>query len=77
MRKHYQIRIKDHIDESWTDWLNGLTIHHEDSGETLLIGSLPDQAALHGVLNRLRDLGIQLVSVNLIEDGHPEEGEAD
>ncbi|MEZ4672544.1 MAG: hypothetical protein R3E39_31980 [Anaerolineae bacterium] len=77
MTQHYQIRIKDHIDESWADWLNGLAIHHEDNGETLLTGSLPDQAALHGVLNRLRDLGIELISVNPLDDGHAEGGETD
>jgi hypothetical protein len=68
MTRYYEIRIKGHLDESWTDWFDGMTICHEDNGETLLTGSLPDQAALHGVLNRLRDLGIQLISVNLVED---------
>lgn len=67
MRQYYEIRIKGHLDESWADWFNGLAITHKANGETLLSGSLPDQAALHGVLNRLRDLSIQLISVNLIE----------
>jgi hypothetical protein len=69
MSQYYEIRIKGHLDESWADWFDGLTIRHEASGETLLIGSLPDQSALHGVLNRLRDLGVQLISVNPIEGG--------
>jgi hypothetical protein len=68
MSQYYEIRVKGHLDESWADWMEGLTIHHEANGETLLRGSLPDQSALHGVLNRLRDLGVQLISVNQIED---------
>jgi hypothetical protein len=67
MPQFYEIRVKGHLDESWADWLHGLVIRHENSGETLLLGFLPDQAALHGVLNRLRDLGIELISVNPIE----------
>ncbi len=67
MKQVYEIRVKGHLDESWTDWLNGLAIHHEPGGDLLLNGSLPDQAALHGVLNRLGDLGVQLISVNPVE----------
>lgn len=68
MTQFYEIRVKDHLDESWADWFDGMTIHHEDNGETRLTGALPDQAALHSVLNRLRDLGVQLVSLNSAED---------
>ena len=68
MAQYYEIRIRGHLDESWADWFDGMTIRHEDTGETLLTGTLPDQAALHGLLNRLRDLSIQLISVNLIGD---------
>lgn len=68
MSQHYEIRIKGHLDESWADWLGGLTIHHDANGESLLTGSLPDQAALHGLLNRLRDLGIELIAVNPVEE---------
>lgn len=78
MTQSYEIRIKGHLDKSWADWFDGLTIRHEASGETLLTGSLPDQAALHGVLNRLRDLGVQLISVNPVEGGQTQwEGDAD
>jgi hypothetical protein len=78
MTQHYEIRIKGHLDQSWSDWLSGLAINHEDSGETLLTGALPDQAALHGVLNRLRDLGVRLISVNPVDDAPaPGEGDAD
>ena len=67
MKQVYEIRVKGHLDETWADWLNGLAIHHEPGGDSLLSGSLVDQAALHGVLNRLRDLGVQLISVNPVE----------
>lgn len=64
MTQYYQIHVKGHLDKSWADWMDGLTIIHQASGDTLLVGSLPDQGALHGVLNRLRDLGVPLISMN-------------
>jgi hypothetical protein len=63
----YEIRIKGHLDDRWTDWFEGLTIIREASGETLLSGQVADQAALHGLLRKVRDLGMPLVSVNRIE----------
>ena len=59
----YQIRIKGHLGREWTDWFGGLAITLEDNGETLLTGSVVDQAALHGVLKKVRDLAMPLVSV--------------
>jgi hypothetical protein len=59
----YQIRIKGHLRREWTDWFGGLSITLEDTGDTLLTGPVVDQAALHGVLRRVRDLGMPLVSV--------------
>lgn len=59
----YKIRIKGHLDPQWTDWFEGLTITQEENGETLLTGLVVDQAALHGLLKRIRDLGMPLVSV--------------
>jgi hypothetical protein len=77
MSQNYEIRIKGHLDESWADWFDGLAISHEDSGDTLLTGTLGDQAALHGILNRLRDLGVQLISVNPVEGGQAPGEDAD
>ena len=62
----YEIRIKGHLDERWADWLAGLTFIHEGDGTTTLCGPLADQAALHGLLNGIRDLGLALISVQQI-----------
>jgi hypothetical protein len=67
----YQIRIKGHLDPQWTDWFEGLTITLEDNGDTLLTGPVIDQAALHGLLKKVRDLGMPLVSVSPVEPGPP------
>lgn len=61
---HYQIRIKGHLDEQWADWFGGLTITLEEDGDTLLTGPLVDQAALFGLLRKVSDLGMPLLSVN-------------
>ncbi len=58
MTHFYEIRVKGHLDSSWSDWFDGMMIIHEDNGETLLAGTVADQAALHGLLSRVRDLGI-------------------
>lgn len=63
----YQIRIKGHLEGLWTDWFEGLTITLEDNGDTLLSGSVVDQAALHGLLRKVRDLGTPLLSVMHVE----------
>ena len=67
----YEIRLKGHLDERWADWFEGLTITREDNGETLLAGPVVDQAALHGLLKKVRDLGMTLISVRQVEPGQP------
>jgi len=62
----YQIRIKGHLGCQWTDWFGGLTITLEEDGDTLLTGPVVDLAALHGLLRKVRDLGMPLLSVNVI-----------
>jgi hypothetical protein len=63
----YQIRVKSHLGSDWTDWFGGLTITLEEGGNTLLTGPVVDQAALYGVLKKVRDLGMPLVSVNPVQ----------
>ena len=64
---HYQIRIKGHLDEQWTDWFGGLTVTLEEDGDTLLTGPVIDQAALFGLLRKVSDLGMPLLSVNPVK----------
>ena len=66
----YQIRIKGHLGGQWTDWFEGLTITLEDNGDTLLTGPVVDQAALHGLLKKVRDLGTPLISVVCLKPGY-------
>ena len=66
----YQIRIKGHLDREWADWFGGLNITLEENGDTLLAGPVVDQAALHGLLRQVRDLGMPLLSVIRIQPGH-------
>ena len=68
-----EIRVKGQIDEHWSDWFEDLTITHTDENETILSGTVVDQAALYGLLARLRDLGLPLLSVNSAEP-NPQEG---
>jgi len=69
----YQIRIKGHLGSQWKSWFEGLTITLEEDGDTLLTGPVVDQAALYGLLKKVRDLGIPLVSISQVQlnDTHP------
>lgn len=65
----YQIRVEGHLDSGWTDWFDGLTITREDGGNTLLTGEVVDQSALYGLLKKIRDLGMSLISVLRVDRG--------
>jgi hypothetical protein len=65
----YQIQLKGHLGRQWSAWFEGLTITLEENGDTLLTGPVVDQAALHGLLRKVRDLGMPLVSVNSVKPG--------
>jgi hypothetical protein len=62
-----EIRVKGQLDEHWSDWFEGLTIAHTAEGDTILSGLIDDQAALHGLLAKLRDLGLSIGFVNAAE----------
>lgn len=63
MPEYYEIKIKGHLDQRWSDWFAGLCLTHLEGDETMLSGALPDQAALHGLLERIRDLNLTLISI--------------
>jgi len=63
----YEIRVGGHLDGHWTSWFDGLTFTHENDGTTTLHALVPDQAALHGLLTKVRDLGATLISVEVVD----------
>jgi len=69
----FKIRIKGHMDKKWADWFDGLQITHERDVTTTLYGPLPDQAALHSILRKIRDLNLQLISVEQVNLGAQDE----
>lgn len=71
----YEIRIKGHLDDKWADRFEGLTITLEEDGDTLLTGPVVDQAALHGLLKKVRDLGMPLISVSPVEHGQADQSD--
>ena len=74
MPQYYEIRIQGHLDPHWSERLAGMKLTHLEANETLFSGALPDQAALHGLLERIRDLNITLISVNCCGPSTPDSG---
>ena len=70
MVDNYRVRVNGHLDDRWSDWLGGLAVQRQEDGTTLLVGSVVDQAALHGVIIRIRDLGLPLLSVRRVVEAH-------
>ena len=70
----YKIRVKGHLDRRWSEWFDGLEISNVENGEAALSGEIVDQAALHGVLVKVRDLNLPLLSVTSVSSDHQEPG---
>ncbi len=66
MEKIYEIRLEGHLGLQWSDWFDGMTIKHTQNGETILSGPVADQAALHGLLAKIRDIGLPLIAISRI-----------
>jgi hypothetical protein len=71
MATEYHIRLKGHLDQHWSAWFENLTISNEANGEVILSGSLPDQTALHGILIKIRVLGLPLLAVTTVATDEP------
>jgi len=71
MPEYYEIKVQGHLDQRWSEWFANLELTHLESDETLLAGLLPDQAALHSLLERVRDLNLKLISVNCGKPSSP------
>ncbi len=74
---YYEIRIRGHLDDRWTGWFDGLTITMKEDGDTLITGPVVDQAALHSLLRKVRDLGMPLLSVNRVKPGWADASKVD
>jgi hypothetical protein len=73
----YKIRIKGHVDRKWAEWFHDLILTHESDGTTTLCGPLPDQTALHSVLDRIRDMNLPLISVTLLQPDSKDDSPTD
>lgn len=70
----YEFRVEGMLDPCWSDWFDGLTVLPQANGETLLVGLVRDQTALHGLLAKIRDMGLPLLSLNLVDPESPQKG---
>ena len=70
--RRYEIRVKGHLHSRWAEWFDGLALTNEDDGTTIISGPVLDQAALHGLLRKLRDVGLPLISVTQLDDEQPQ-----
>ena len=68
----YEIRLRGHLDSRWAAWFDGLSLTNDSDGTTIIYGQVADQAALYGLLQKVRDLGLPLVSVTQVEPGQPD-----
>ncbi|MDQ3810071.1 MAG: hypothetical protein M3336_07265 [Chloroflexota bacterium] len=75
MSETYELRVKGHLEDHWSEWLGGLAVRRDEDGTTVLVGPVADQAALHGVIHRIRDLGLPLLSVQRTSPGSEREKE--
>lgn len=75
--KVFEIRIQGHLSQQWVDWFDGLAVTLGEDGNTLLRGAVVDQSALHGILKRIRDLGMPLLSVNSVDPDQPTKADID
>lgn len=71
---NYQIRLRGHLGSEWSSWFDGMSVTLEESGDTVLSGPVPDQAALHGLLKKIRDAGVPLISVLRIDGAERRNG---
>ena len=69
--RHYRIRVEGHLSPGWSEWFAGMTLTHTDTGDTLLSGPVVDQAALHGLLAKIRDLNLTLVALEQVDAAQP------
>ena len=72
----YEIRIRGRLDKDWVEWFDNMTLTHTSEGQTILTGPIPDQAALHGTLNRIRDLNLGLISVTQVASAAKDESQS-
>ncbi len=70
MSDKYEIRLKGHLGTHWSQWFDGLVIHHRERDETVLTGHIADQAALHGILAKIRDVGIPILALEQLPESH-------